>query len=153
MNIPPFVWALGFLLPGPSYFNHTELLIMDDTKELILALIEQAKSGEHTKFEQLRFFNEYIAGRITHSAIKKVVVDLEYSADNLFMSYCKAVRKHQADVNLLLAYKQLQHAILYYKEELKIVKDILEDYENYLWEGNFIKAIIFNERRDIWNQH
>lgn len=125
---------------------------MDDTRELILALIEQAKSGEHTKFEQLRFFNEYIAGRITHSAIKKVVVYLEHSADNLFMSYCKAVRKHQADVNLLLAYKQLQQTIAYYKEEQKIVEDILEDYENYLLDGNFIKAVIFGETRNIWNQ-
>jgi hypothetical protein len=125
---------------------------MDDTKELILALIKQAKSGEHTKFERLRSFNEYIAGRVTYRAISKVVTDLDYSADNLFKSYCKAIRKHQADVNVLLAYKQIQQAVIYYKDEQKIIKDILEDYEDYLWEGNFIKAIIFGEMRNLWNQ-
>lgn len=125
---------------------------MDDTKELILALVNQAKSGEHTKFGQLRSFKEYIAGRITHSSIKKVIADLEYSADNLFKSYCKAIERHQADVNMLLAYKQLQQTIIYYKEEQKIVRDILDDYENYLWEGNFINAIIFGEVRNTWNQ-
>ena len=125
---------------------------MDDTKELFLALIEQAKSGEHIKFEQLRSFNGYTAGRITCSAIKSVIVDLEYSADKLFKSYCRAVSKQQADVNMLLAYKQLQQTIKYYKEELKIVKDILEDYENYLWEGNFINAVLFGEIRNTWNQ-
>ncbi len=125
---------------------------MDDTKELILALVDQAKSGEHTKFEQLRSFKEYIAGCITYHAIKKVIADLEYSADNLFKSYCKAIERHQADVNMLLAYKQLQQAIIYYKEEQKIVRDTLDDYENYLWEGNFINAIIFGGVRNTWNQ-
>lgn len=125
---------------------------MDDTKELILALITQAKSGEHTKFVQLRYFKEYIAGRITYNAIRKVIADLEYSASNLFKSYCRAIKRHQTDVNMLLAYKQLQQTIIYYKEEYKIVNDILDDYENYLWDGNFIKAIIFGEARNTWNQ-
>lgn len=124
---------------------------MDDSKELILKLVDFAKTGKHTKIEQLRFFNEYIAGRLTYRATKKVVETLEYSVDDLFKSYCKAVRQHQADVNLLLAYKQLQYTVDFYKEELNIIKESLIDYENYLWDGNFLKAFLFGEERDIWN--
>ncbi len=124
---------------------------MDDPKELLLNLIENARVGEHTKFEQLRFFNEYAGGRVTLRATKKVADILEDSTNNLFKKYCKALRQHQADVNLLLAYRQLQRAVFFYKEEQRIIKDILVDYENWLFDGNFLKAFLFGEERDIWN--
>lgn len=122
---------------------------MDDSRELLLDLIEKAKVGEHTKFEQLRFFSEYAGGRITYGATKKVAEALEDSANTLFKKYCKAVQYQQADVNLLLAYKQLQHAVDFYREEQKIIEDILADYENYLYAGNFLKAFLFGEERVI----
>lgn len=127
---------------------------MDDTKELILELVENARDGVHTEFEQLRFFNEYIAARIMYKSLKKVIEDLEYSADNLFNTYCGAVKQQQADVNLLLAYKQLQLAVNYYKEESRIIKATLKDFENWLWNGNVvevIKTVLFGEERDLWN--
>ena len=122
---------------------------MDTTEELILKLINYAKTGEHKKVDQLRFFSEYLAAQATYRAAMKVVDILEYSANNLFKKYCKAVRSHQADVNLLLAYKQLQYTVNFYKEELKIIGDDMADYENYLWNGNFIKAVLFGEERDL----
>lgn len=122
---------------------------MNDTKELILDLIERAKAGRHTKFEQLRFFSEYLAAYSVYNATNKVINILEYSANNLFKKYCKAVTKHQADVNLILAYKQLQHTVNYYIEELKIINEAIIDYESYLLKGNFIKAVLFGEERDL----
>jgi hypothetical protein len=127
---------------------------MDDTKELLLDLIENARAGEHTKFEQLRFFSDYITGRITYRATGKVVDALEASADSLFKRYYKAIKQHQADVSLILVYKQLQYAADFYREEQKILKDILMDYENWLFDGNlgrFLKAFLFGEERDIWS--
>lgn len=124
---------------------------MDNTEELILKLIDYAKAGEHKKVDQLRFFNEYISGRITYGATKKVVNILKVSTNNLFKNYCKAVQDQQADVNMLLAYKQLQHAVNFYKEELTIIKNALVDYENYLCADNFLKAFLFGEERTDWD--
>lgn len=122
---------------------------MNETQEILLSLIDHARTGEHTKFEQLRFFSEYAGARAIDKATQKVVAILEGSAACIFKRYCKAVSNQQADVNSLLAYKQLQQAVDFYKEELHIIKDILEDYENYLWDGNFLKAFIFGEERLI----
>jgi hypothetical protein len=122
---------------------------MDDTKELILELMENAKAGEHTKFEQLRCFSEYIAGRIIYRSLKKVVEDLKYSADNLFKLYCSDIKQQQANVNLLLAYKQLQLTVNFYKEESRIIKAILRDYEKYMWEGDFLADLFLGRERDI----
>jgi hypothetical protein len=126
---------------------------MDDTKELLLNLIENARTGEHTKFEQLRFFHEYTGGRAALKATEKVTDILECSAENLFKKYCKAVRQRQADVNMLLAYKQLQQAVDFYREEQRLIKDNLTNYENWLFDGNFLKAFLFGAERDIWNIH
>jgi hypothetical protein len=120
---------------------------MNETQEILLSLIDHARTGEHTKFEQLRFFGEYAGARITGRATKRVVDILEESSVSLFNRYCKAVSNQQAEVNLLLAHKQLQQAVDFYKEELHIIKRILEDYENYLWDGNFLKAFIFGKER------
>lgn len=126
---------------------------MNDSRGFFLKLIDHALTNEHTKFEQLRFFDDYAGARVAYRSIKKVIGVLEDSACNLFNTYCKAVRKQQADVNLLLAYRQIQQVIIFYKEEQKILKNTLEDYEDYLREGNFIKAAIFGEMRDIWHFH
>jgi hypothetical protein len=122
---------------------------MDDTRELILELINHARAGVHTKIEQLRFFREYVAARITSSATTKVINVLGLAADNIFNTYCNAVECQQADVNMLLAYKQLQQAVNFYKEELCMIKAVLKDYENYLWDGNFLRAVLFGEERDL----
>lgn len=122
---------------------------MNETKELILNLIERAKAGNHTKFEQLHFFSEYLTAYSIYNATNKIINILKYSANNLFQKYCRAVTKHQADVNLILAYKQLQCAVNYYIEELKIINEAIIDYESYLLKGNFIKAILFGEEREL----
>lgn len=122
---------------------------MNETQEILLSLIDHARAGEHTKFEQLRFFSEYAGARAVSRATKRVVDILEESSVSLFNRYCKTVSSQQAEVNLLLAHKQLQQAVDFYKEELHIIKRILEDYENYLWDGNFLKAFIFGKERII----
>lgn len=121
----------------------------NNTRELLLELVERAKHGEHTEFEHLRFFSEYIAGRVIYRSIKIVIADLKYSAKNLFKLYCKGIKHQQTDINLLLAYKQFQLAIDFYKEEANITKDILKDYENYMWAGDFLKDLISGKERDI----
>jgi hypothetical protein len=126
---------------------------MTESQELFLQLIEHALNDKHTEFEKLLYFDSYLGARITYRATKKVIDILDESADDLFNKYCKAIRKQQADVNMLIAYKQIQQAILYYKEEQKIIKDMLEDYEDWLREGHFFKAAFCGEMRDIWNFH
>lgn len=121
---------------------------MDDSKQLILDLIEHASTDNHTKFERLRYSSEYLAGRVTRRAIKLTVSNLQYSADKLFKKYCKAVTTQHADVSMLLAYVKLQHAVKFYEVELKLINEVLDDYENYLAEGNFINAFVLDKERD-----
>lgn len=120
---------------------------MNELKEFLLALVEHTRTGKHTKFSQLRFFSDYIGGRITYRATKKVIRMLEKAANTLFKNYCKDVPHQQANINTLLAYKQLLHAANYYKEEQALLKDVLADYEDWLFDGNFLLAVVFGEEK------
>lgn len=126
---------------------------MNDSQDFFLKLIEHALTDEHTKFEKLLYFDTYAGARVAHRSVKKVIKVLYKAADSLFNTYCKLVSIQQADVNMLIAYEQIQQAIFFYKEEQKILKDILEDYESWLWDGHFFKAVFCREMRDIWNFH
>ena len=122
---------------------------MNDMQEILLNLIDHAKTGEHTKFEQLRLFSEYIGARVVYSSVKKVISVLNAAARDLLKVYCKTIGTAQADINMLLAYKQLRLVIDFYKEEQRILMAILADFEKYLWEGDWLKNLISGKEREI----
>lgn len=116
--------------------------------EIFLDIVNYASAGEHTKFGRLRNSSEYIEGRLTRRSIKVLLSSLQHAADRVFKKYCKDVIKQQANVSSLLAYKKFQHVISFYKEELRLLEETLNDYETYLAEGNFINAFVLGKERD-----
>lgn len=123
---------------------------MDDDKELILELLRRA-DAEHTPVEKLYTASGYLTAKVTRRSIKKVINNLNYSAAKLFNKYCKAVTSRQSDVYMLLAYKRLCRAVEFYHQELDIINKALLDYEEWLWNGNIIRAFIFGERRGYYD--
>ena len=123
---------------------------MDTQNGLGAELIERALSGENTKFTQLRFAKDYINTRVMRIALRRIIRLFEQSADKLFNVYCKDVRKHQADVTALLAYKTFLQIIDFYKKDLTIINSELKDYEDWLLDGNFISAFIFGAERELY---
>ena len=123
---------------------------MDTQNDFGAQLIERALSGENTKFTQLRFAKDYINTRIMRMALRRVIRLFEQSADKLFKGYCKDVRKHQADVTALLAYKTFLQIIDFYKKDFTIINSELKDYEDWLLDGNFISAFIFGAERELY---
>lgn len=123
---------------------------MDDDKELILELLRRA-DAEHTPFEKLYTASGYLTAKVTRRSIKKVINNLNYSAAKLFTKYCKTVTSRRSDVYMLLAYKRLCQAVEFYHQELDIVNKALLDYEEWLWNGNIIRAFVFGERRGYYD--
>ena len=123
---------------------------MDTQNDLSAELIEHALSGENTKFTQLRFARDYINTRVMRMALIRIIKLFEQSANKLFKGYCKDVRKHQADVTALLAYKTFLQIIDFYKKDLTIINSELKDYEGWLSDGNIISAFIFGAERELY---
>ena len=118
---------------------------MDD-QNILQDLLSLGESGNHTKFELLRNWQEYRDMRKVRYARKVALRYLQELSDNQLKNYCKAVSAGASDVCKLFAYTYITKVIAFYAEELRITEDMLDEYETYLLSGNLID-FIFNLQR------
>jgi hypothetical protein len=122
-----------------------------EAQQLLLDIIEQAKEP-NTEFTFITTWKEFRFSWQKFRATKLIIKTLEAAAKKLFKSYCKDVTTGSADVNKLLAAKQLEDTIAYYELELTTLERMLSDYDEYLGQGNFWHSFLGGER-NLWNLH
>ena len=124
-------------------------------QDIVKLLIERAASGEHVPFKFISSMPEYFTTRTSRKAVKTVVKTIQHSHDKLFKQYCKNITTGTADVKDLLICGVLKETIVFYKEEYKILSDMIDEYDEYLLTNinNLIGAVIFEERPDnkLWD--
>jgi hypothetical protein len=118
-----------------------------DAKQLILDIITQAKENRAIDFHYIKSWHEFRYYSKLNRSTKLIVKTLRDSANNLFKDYCKDVISGISDVNKLLAYSQLQDIILFYKRDLDTLKQMLDEYDEYL--GQYFWESFFGGEREI----
>lgn len=106
---------------------------MKEDKELALAFIEHAEEGEHSQFQFIRSWQEYLLMRNMKRSLDALTASLRKSAKNLFTQHCSDTAHGESDSNKLIAYCICRNTLEFYKEERKIVFDMMEEYEYYLF--------------------
>ena len=128
-----------------------------DTQEqdVVIALIERAQAGEHLPFKLITNISEYFVNRTSRRAIKSVIKSLIKSRDRVFKRYCKQVANGEGDFEQLLVCNALQDTAEFYKAEIRIITDMIDEYDEYLLTSinNLIGAILFEERPEnkLWD--
>ena len=117
-----------------------------DTQQFLLDILERAETGKVTDFQLLRNLTQYRFCKDQRRSLDVLVTVLQRAANQLFSSYCKAVSTGTADVNQLLAYKQLIQTIEFYKRDREVFKDMTQEYEAFLSAGHFLSAILGESR-------
>jgi hypothetical protein len=117
-----------------------------ERQQILLDIFEHAQNSKPTEFRILTNFAEYRFCKSRTRYTKLIIRALQSGADSLFKKYCKAVITSEADFTKLLAYKQTIQIISFYEQELKTLYDMLEEYEEYLYAGNFLTALIGEPR-------
>ena len=115
-------------------------------QNIIAELASFTDAGEHTKFQLLQSWQEYAFTRKVRYSLKVLIKSLSTSANKLFKNYCASVVNQDSDVNRLLAYTYTIKILNFYNEELVIVENMLDEYEQYLAAGNWLD-FIFNKQR------
>jgi hypothetical protein len=118
----------------------------DEAQQILEEILAQAEEGKLTEFRFITSWADFKTCFISYKANKIVIKMLKQSSKRLFKTYCKDVISGISDVTKLLAYNQLDDIIDYYKKELKTLDDMLNEYEEYLWRGNFFYAFLGGER-------
>jgi uncharacterized protein (DUF4213/DUF364 family) len=121
-----------------------------DTKQLIVEILNKAQEGRALSFRQILYWTDYVEYLKLARSTKLIIKTLETSAKNLFKEYCKDVIAGISDINKILAYSQLLDIVAFYKNELKTIRQMIDDYDEYLGDGHFWYSFLGGQR-DIWN--
>lgn len=122
-----------------------------EAQELLSEILKHAQEGRLTEFHLIMTWNEFIFYRQQRRATKLVIKLLKNVAKTLFKNYCKGITTGSADINKLLASRQLQDCVAFYERELATINTILDEYDDYLGQGNFWHAFLGGERTFTWN--
>lgn len=120
-----------------------------DTTLLIQDIINRAQEGRAFPYRAIQYWEEFRYFQRYTRSTKVIIRILQVSANRLFKDYCKGVIDGISDITKLLAYEQMLDIVDFYEEELKTIKAMVDDYDEYLgnlW--NFIGAIL-GERREV----
>lgn len=118
--------------------------------EVLMELVDYADKGEHIPFELISSWTEYLFIYKKLKALKSIIKILSSGSDALLKLYCKDVENLQGDLTALLVSKALAETIEFYKEDVKTVNHMLDEYEIYLLSGNLLN---FGNRHedDLWD--
>jgi hypothetical protein len=120
-----------------------------DTTLLIQDIINKAQEGIAFPFRTIQYWEEFRYFQRYARSTKIIIRVLQTSANNLFKNYCRDVITGISDITKLLAYQQMLDIIDFYKEDLKTIQAMIDDYDEYLGNlRNFIFALL-GERRCI----
>lgn len=111
---------------------------MQTDKDLMSELIYNATTGNHRPFQYLRNYKEYSRAKQVRRAHALLVSSIKQSLNKQFNKYCRAITTGETDVIKLIAYCTTQKVLSFYEEELKIITDMIIEYECYLANGNWL---------------
>ena len=114
---------------------------METDKNLLVELITNTERGQHRPFQLLINYREYFRARKIRRAHKLLVASLKQSLDKQLKKYCKAITAGETEVIKLFAYCTINKVLEFYEEELRIINDMIDEYECYL-EGNLLDFIL-----------
>lgn len=118
-----------------------------EEQQLVLDIINKAHEGKIQVFRPIVCWEEfrYYLGYTRSNRL--IIKTLKTSAKSLFKEYCQDVIEGISDINKLLAYRQLLEIKEFYEKDLAVVKQMLDDYDEYL--GNHFWYSLFGGRRDV----
>ena len=118
-----------------------------EAKQLLSDILTHAQEDKQFEFQYIRSWAEFRHYYKIIKSTKFVIKTLKTSANKLFKEYCQDVIFGISDVNKLLAYSQLVDVIAFYEADINTIKQMLDEYDNYLGDWcNFFNAIFGGER-------
>lgn len=119
----------------------------NEAQQLLLNIINQAQNGKPAEFSFIKTWLEFRFYFKRFRATKIIIRTLKAASKNLFKSYCNDIRSGTTDVTKLFAFAELQEVIEFYQIELATIKNMLEDYDEYLGSGYFWYSFLGGERQ------
>lgn len=114
--------------------------MINSTEQMLMDLCNRSDNNKHLDFYFLTTWRDYRELKRKRKQIKIFSRRLAKNNKHLLKSYCKELYNKKPDFNKLLAYNNIEKLVQFCKDEIKIITEIIYEYEAYLFEGNLLDA-------------
>ena len=128
----------------------------DGTKteeELAIALILKAQNNDHTKFEYIRNLDEKYVVKTCIGVFSKLSKYYKKIAKALLKQYKDTLKAELPAQELIIAHQEMKLCSKFYKEEVNIYCDMLDEFKSYLWSGHFLDIYLYGNDREEKDLH
>lgn len=116
-------------------------------KEYFSELVNKALEGKHSDFEFIKNIYMHKTARLYKRGIKKVIKVFKALIKGLTKAYSKGIQNETDRFDMILALKQFDACLIYYKQEYAIATDMLAEYREYVLRGHILKQFVFMSDR------
>lgn len=116
-------------------------------KAMIPELLRRVRNNEHSKYEELNTYNEYLAAKIISRVNKSLVRSFDKTSKRVFKDYLQKMADGLDDIKLLFDYNMLRKSVEFFKEEDNILLKAIKNCRDFMWNttpANF-KKFVFQE--------
>lgn len=110
-------------------------------------LINRVAKNNHTKFEFIKSFDGLLSAYKYKKDMGAAYKGFKKTGKKVFKDYVKGLKQDKPDIELLASYKHIMRCANFFKEDKKIVSDMISEYNCYLRDGHLFKSIFLNYRR------
>ena len=131
-----------------KFNSFTEDDLKKDGEKLFVQLMEKALQNQKSEFQFLGSLEDMLAARQYVRGVKKVLKIFNRVEKKTFKSYLKLVDTDNTDLGVLIALKQFDQCITFYKKEMEIALDMLDEYRAYVTGGHIIDTLLGRPRHE-----
>ena len=119
---------------------------MLDNETFLSELVNTMRQGQHQKFQFLTSWYEYVGARKYRKSYKLLLASIRQGANKLLKKYCRSITVGETSVSNMFAYRIMLDLLEFYSIELRILEDMIEEYEAYLANGNWLDFVLGTQR-------
>jgi flagellin-specific chaperone FliS len=123
-------------------------LNVNDPKEFFTELVKKALTEDNSKFEFIRNLEMLHVAKFYRSSIRKVIKIFKDLVKGLTKEYADQISDDKQSLDVIMAIKQFDACLAYYKKELRIAKDMISEYKTYVFSGHILNTLFGGYRPD-----
>jgi hypothetical protein len=120
-----------------------EQIDLTDPKKFFSELVKKALIGKQSDFEFIRSYEMLKVARLYRKGTKKVYKVFKSLHKALLKTYTNAIMTDDQKLDMIMSIKQFEVCYDYYKKEHAIAKDMLKEYQAYVFSGHILEQLFF----------
>lgn len=115
---------------------------LKDVTENLQVIIDRALAGIHVQDKFLKSVAEFSVALLYRSGIKKILKGFKKTLEKAQGDYIISVVNGSNLFSSMIIWAEFRQCYEFYKEELRLVTELLKDYHYYMFDGRVIKSLL-----------